>query len=93
MPAACSGGSCLNSLYVDGSSYSDQLKISRWFSSGLFVSGFEDAPDEDGPVLGPVLTGLEQAAAAAPRMARPPSPSASLRLMRRPAARCTSRCR
>src|SRR5436190_17332429 len=80
----------MNFEYVDGSSYSDQLKISRWSSSGCPPSGFADAPLEvDVPPPEPVVVVPPHAAASS---MRPPRPRAWRRLMGRPASASTSRC-
>ncbi len=60
-------------MYVDGSSYSDQLKISRWSSSGFPLNGSADAVE---PPVAPVpVDVLPQAASSI----SPPSPRAERR--------------
>ena len=76
----------MNFLYVEGSSYSDQLKISRWFSSGFPASPL--GPDA---VLPPGLAWPVDVDPQALSSIRPPSPSADLRDIGCPAARSTLR--
>ena len=63
----------MNFLYVDGSSYWDQLKISRWSSSGLPANASELA------VLVPVPWSPVDVLPHALSSIRPPIPSAERR--------------
>ena len=63
----------MNFLYVDGSSYSDQLKISRWSSTGFPLNASADAVE---PPVAPVpVDVLPQA----PSSNNPPIPRAERR--------------
>src|SRR6478735_9520004 len=76
----------MNFLYVDGSSYSDQLKISRWFSTGfpLRPPALAVAPAFGVPCPVEVLPQAESSIS-------PPRPRAERRVIGCPAARSTWR--
>ena len=84
-PALATSGSALNFLYVDGSSYSDQLKISRWSSSGFPANA--SVPDDcEAPPVEPVPVVVPPQADSS---MSPPSPRALRRDRGWPAASST----
>src|SRR4051812_39191201 len=82
----------MKSLYVEGSSYSDQLKISRWSSTGFPASAPLEGLPDGAPPLPPFDDVVVVLLHAATSSINPPRPSAERRGIRRPASDSTSRC-